>query len=151
MQGKRPALLIGYGPGATIILSCLLELHRRELGSRVHSAILISLPDSPSPLTWSAARSVVAHELVNCYSKHDWVLALNSRLYTLNHRVGGLRAVEVEGVRDVDCSDLINGHLEIREKVGQVLERVRSGEQAKESPETSELEQKVEQLKLEQT
>lgn len=92
----------------------------------------------------------MAKELVNCYSKHDWVLALNLRLYTLSHRVGGLRAVEVEGVRDVDCSDLIHGHLEIREKVGAILERVKSGEEGpREDRETKELEEKVEQVKLE--
>lgn len=76
VQGKRPAVLCGYGPGATIILHCLYELHRRELGSLVYSATLISLPDSPSTVSWSAARSVVAHELVNCYSTNDWTLAL---------------------------------------------------------------------------
>ena len=148
LQGKRPAVLIGYGPGATMILHCLLELHRRELGSLVYSATLISLPDSPSPVTWSAARSVVAHELVNCYSRNDWVLSLNSRLYTLNHRVGGLRAVEVEGVRDVNCSDLIEGHLDIRHKVSEVLARVKSGEEPQESFDTAALEEKAEQLKL---
>ncbi|ORY49736.1 hypothetical protein BCR35DRAFT_336077 [Leucosporidium creatinivorum] len=131
VQGKRPAVLIGYGPGATIILNCLLTLHARELGSLVYSATLISLPDSPSPVTWSAARSVVAHELINCYSVHDWTLALNARLYTLSNKVGGLRAVEVEGVRDVDVSDLVKGHLELRGKVGQILQRVKEGKGSK--------------------
>jgi hypothetical protein len=153
VQGKRPAILIGYGPGATIILNCLLTLHAREMGSLVYSATLISLPDSPSAVTWSAARSVVAHELINCYSVHDWVLALNSRLYTLSNRVGGLRAVEVEGVRDVDVSDLVKkGHLELRGKIEVILKRVKEGKGSKDEAKGDEaraMEKKLRETKLE--
>lgn len=151
MQGKRPAVLVGYGPGATIILNCLLTLHQRELGSLVYSATLISLPDSPSPVTWSAARSVIAHELVNCYSVHDYTLALNARLYTLSNKIGGLRAVEVEGVRDVDISDLLKGHLELRGKLGQILERVKEGKGSKDEAKGEEaraMEEKLRETKL---
>lgn len=89
-----PALLsspaqIGYGPGASLILSCLQHLHALELGHLVYDAVLVSLPDSPSAVAWAEARSVVAHELVNAYSANDWVLGIAARLYTLSTRIAG--------------------------------------------------------------
>lgn len=115
---------LGYGPGATIIFECLRELHKRQQGALVYSAILISLPSSPSTVSWASARSVVAHRLVNVYSTNDWVLAISARVYTLSAKVAGLRAVEALGVENVDCSDLVGGHLELRERIGEILERV---------------------------
>lgn len=94
----------------------------------MYSAILIALPEGPSAVRWAAVRSVVAHEVVNCYSDRDWVGAIAARLYTLSAKVAGLRAVGVEGVRDVDCSDLVGGHLELRGKVAAILERVQTSE-----------------------
>ncbi|SCV73581.1 BQ2448_7507 [Microbotryum intermedium] len=125
VQGTRPVRLMGYGPGATVLFRCLLELHKRSLGDLVYDVVLIGLPESPNRISWAAARSVVAHELVNAYSTNDWTLAIQARMYTLSNRVGGLTAVEVEGVRDVDVSDLVQGHLEMREKVDAILKRVR--------------------------
>ncbi|KAL8280678.1 hypothetical protein RQP46_007001 [Phenoliferia psychrophenolica] len=124
VQGSRPCILVGYGPGATIIFEALLELHRRKLGSLVFTAILISLPSSPNRVKWASARSVVAHRLVNCYSTNDWVLAISARLYTLSARVAGMQSVEAEGVENVDCSDLVAGHLELRGHITKILERV---------------------------
>lgn len=39
--------------------------------------------------------------------------------------------MEVEGVRDVDVSDFVKGHLELRGKVGQILQRVKEGKGSK--------------------
>ncbi|GAA5965962.1 hypothetical protein JCM21900_004707 [Sporobolomyces salmonicolor] len=124
VQGKRPAVLIGYGPGASLIFSCLIELHRRQLGHLVYSATLISLPEAPSRVAWASARSVVAHEMVNAYSKNDYVLAIAARLYTLSSRIAGLSPVKVEGITDLNVSDLIPGHLEIRQNLPEILDRV---------------------------
>ncbi|KAM0752155.1 DUF726-domain-containing protein [Meredithblackwellia eburnea MCA 4105] len=124
VQGSRPCNLIGYGPGATIIFEALLELHRRELGSLVYDAVLVALPSEPNAVKWASVRSVVAHRLVNCYSTNDWLLAINARLYSLAARVAGLRPVLAEGVENIDCSDLVGGHLELRGKMKEILERV---------------------------
>ncbi|GAA5984598.1 hypothetical protein JCM10908_003415 [Rhodotorula pacifica] len=126
VQGKRPVVLIGYGPGASLILACLEHLHSLGLSSLVYSAVLVSLPSSPSRATWARARSVVAHELINVWSGNDWVLGIAARLYTLSPSIAGIRPVKgVEGVSNIDVSDLVTrGHLEIRQKLGLILERV---------------------------
>lgn len=126
---------IGYGPGASLILSCLEHLHTLGLGAVVYRAVLISLPSSPSRAAWARARSVVAHELVNAWSANDWVLAIAARVYTLSPSIAGLRPVRVPAVEagsgvvdlvvNVDVSDLVTqGHLELRHKLPTILERV---------------------------
>ncbi|GAA5969927.1 hypothetical protein JCM3765_000371 [Sporobolomyces pararoseus] len=125
VQGKRPAVLVGYGPGASLIFSCLQELHRRKLGHLVYSATLISLPEAPSAVAWASARSVVAHEVINVYSKNDWVLAIAARLFTLSNKIAGLGPITVEGITNVDVSDVLQGHLEIRSQLPTILERVK--------------------------
>ncbi|GAA5944040.1 uncharacterized protein JCM15063_004295 [Sporobolomyces koalae] len=138
VHGKRPAVLVGYGPGASLIFSCLQELHRRELGHLVYSATLISLPEAPSAVAWANARSVIAHELVNVYSKNDWVLAVAARLFTLSSKIAGLGPINIDGLTNVDVSDLVQGHLEIRRKLPQILARVRERKDPKaQSPETA--------------
>ncbi|GAA6046661.1 hypothetical protein JCM3770_003102 [Rhodotorula araucariae] len=156
VQGKRPVVLIGYGPGASLIFACLQHLHKLQLGDLVYSAVLISLPDSPSPVAWAAARSVVAHELVNAYSAKDWVLGVAARLYTLSTRIAGLRPVRIEGVTDVNISDLLGAHMDLRHALPAILERVcgaggegRRGEQPLvDSASTVEAEQGVRALGL---
>ncbi|GJN93284.1 hypothetical protein Rhopal_006331-T1 [Rhodotorula paludigena] len=124
VQGKRPVVLIGYGPGASLILSTLQHLHALDLPNLVYSAVLVSLPDAPSPVAWAKARSVVAHELVNAWSGNDWVLGIAARLYTLNTRIAGLRPVRVLGITDVNISDLVGAHMDLRAALPAILDRV---------------------------
>ncbi|GAA5903984.1 hypothetical protein JCM8208_001750 [Rhodotorula glutinis] len=123
VQGKRPVVLIGYGPGASLIFSCLQHLHALGLGHLVYDAVLVSLPDSPSPAAWHEARSVVAHEVVNAYSANDWVLGIAARLYTLSTRIAGLRPVQIEGITDINISDLLGAHMDLRTALPRILER----------------------------
>ncbi|GAA5865152.1 hypothetical protein JCM3774_002150 [Rhodotorula dairenensis] len=127
VHGKRPVVLIGYGPGASLILSCLEHLHSLGLGSVVYRAVLISLPSSPSRTQWARARSVVTHELVNAWSANDWVLAIAARVYTLSPYIAGIRPVRdvPVDVVNVDVSDLVTkGHLELRQQLPAILQRV---------------------------
>ena len=45
-------------------------------------------------------------------------------MHSLSFRVCGLQTVGVEGVEEIDASDILEGHLEISGKMGQLLERV---------------------------
>lgn len=69
----------------------------------------------------------MSSHLINCYSKNDWVLGVAARVYEIELSKGGvagLRKVEVAGVTDCDVSDILGGHLEIRDKIGEILSRV---------------------------
>lgn len=39
-------------------------------------------------------------------------------------KVAGMQAVQAEGIENIDCSDLVGGHLEIRGKLEEILDRV---------------------------
>jgi hypothetical protein len=97
----------------------------------VDSAFLISLPSAPTEREWSNCRRVVARRLVNAWSGKDFVLASVVRLHEIVTRavtlsngvhVAGLRRVEQPGVEDVDLSEVLEGHLDIQDKMGKILE-----------------------------
>lgn len=53
-----------------------------------------------------------------------------SRAVTLSNGafVAGLRAVKQPGVEDIDLSDVLDGHLDIQEKMGEILRVIRVDE-----------------------
>lgn len=120
-QGARPVQLVGHSLGAVTVLHALLTLASSpQAGARdlVDSAILISLPASPSPASWRAAKKAIGRRLVNAWSGRDFVLASVVRLHEVignavelrdGARVGGLSAVDVEGVENVDLSTVVDG------------------------------------------
>ena len=66
-------------------MSCLLELHQRNISGVVFDAIMISLPAAPTPTEWLKMRQVTSRRLVNAYS---WVPSLidYTELPTLTRR-----------------------------------------------------------------
>ncbi|KZT60005.1 DUF726-domain-containing protein [Calocera cornea HHB12733] len=137
VQGERPVILIGYSLGALTVFQALQNLSKPSSTSvptpgapskpLVDTAILISMPISPSTSEWARARQSVSRRLVNGYSENDLVLAGIGRLgEVMGGRVGwsnmaGLKEVDREGVEDVDMKDVLGGHFEIRDKLPQIL------------------------------
>ncbi|GAA95367.1 hypothetical protein E5Q_02023.2 [Mixia osmundae IAM 14324] len=124
VQGARPTTLIGAGLGAVIVFRALIELHSRGLAHLLFDVILISAPLSPSPAEWAKARHVVSRRLVNAYSSNDYVLAIVVRLHSLvstqlTLRVAGLQPVGIDGVEDVNVSEIVGGHMELLSKLDQ--------------------------------
>jgi hypothetical protein len=70
----------------------------------------LSSPSSHSAQTsaWERARQVVAGRLINGYSERDYVLALLYRYEKWAVNVAGLKAIEVEGVENVNLSSTIS-------------------------------------------
>jgi len=123
-QGARPVQLVGHSLGALTALHALLALARSDRADAldlVDSAVLISLPASPSAEHWATARRAVGRRLVNGFSSRDFVLASVVRLHEVignavelrdGAHVAGLSAVTaVEGVENVDLSDVVDGTL----------------------------------------
>ncbi|KZO94694.1 DUF726-domain-containing protein [Calocera viscosa TUFC12733] len=137
VQGERPVILIGYSIGALTLFQALQNLSTPSRTSVptasapsnpiVDTAILISMPISPSTSEWARARQSVARRFVNAYSEHDLVLAGIGRLgEVMGGRVGwanmaGLKQVDREGVEDVDMKEILGGHFEIQDKLPQIL------------------------------
>lgn len=115
--------------GAITIFNALLQLAKRGVRDSVDEVILIGAPLSPTPAEWESVKTVVAGRMVNVYSRNDWVLAILVRLHSMvssrmSTSVAGLGSVEVEGVEEVDVSDIVSGHLELGQRLKDILERV---------------------------
>ena len=112
----------------------------REPASIVEDAVLLGLPNHLSLSSWKACRQVVAGRLVNCYSTNDLILSLmfqakrfsggtlNKGMGSLLKPVCGTCAVEVPGVENINCSDLIEGHQDYCLVTGKILKRIGFGE-----------------------
>jgi hypothetical protein len=140
-QGHRPVNLIGTSLGARTIYFCLLELARhakqqtsnkncagndqavQEDSSRptdpfsiVQNVIILGAPVAASQSDWKQARSVVNGTFVNGYAGRDWILGFLFRASVVGwSNIAGLQKLTVEGVENVDLSDVIDGHLSYRE------------------------------------
>jgi hypothetical protein len=94
----RPVTLVGYGMGARAIFHCLEHLSQAapDRGHGIiESAVLMGAPVGSAFKPWTAVRSVVAHRLVNCYSRSDWILALLYRSKALELSIAGLAPVHI--------------------------------------------------------
>ena len=122
--GTRPLSLVGYSLGSLVIFEALQHLASLPPGHTVgliEDVYLFGAPVSTDEGAWAAARRVVAGRLVNGYSTNDYVLAVLARASGANWGVAGLRAVEVQGVENVECKE-VDGHLKWRGLVGRCLQ-----------------------------
>jgi hypothetical protein len=98
----------------------------REPASIVEDAVLLGLPNHLSLSSWKACRQVVAGRLINCFSNKDLILSLMFQFKRLGLKpVCGTCPVNVNGVENVDISDLVQGHQDYCDVAGAILRRVR--------------------------
>ena len=68
---------------------------------------------------------MVSGRLVNVYSEHDYILAFLYRTSSIHLGVAGIQEVEdVNGVENVNVSELISGHLRYQYLVGSILQKI---------------------------
>ncbi|KAM5546710.1 transmembrane and coiled-coil domain-containing protein 4 [Rosa sericea] len=110
-HGNRPVTLVGFSLGARTIFKCLQCLaeteHDAELVERV---VLLGAPISIKGENWEAARKMVAGRFVNAYSTNDWMLGIAFRASLLSRGLAGLQPIDVQGIENVDVSDVIDAH-----------------------------------------
>lgn len=124
--GVRPVTLVGYSLGARVIYSCLRELARHGAYGLVQNAYLFGSPVVVKQDEYSHAKSVVPGRFVNGYATNDWILGYLFRATSGGiGRVAGLAAIDtVPGVENVDCTTLVNGHMDYRTAVPRLLRHV---------------------------
>ncbi|KAL6224528.1 hypothetical protein ACLB2K_003383 [Fragaria x ananassa] len=110
-HGNRPVTLVGFSLGARTIFKCLQCLaeteHDAELVERV---VLLGAPISIKDENWEAARKMVAGRFVNAYSTKDWMLGIAFRASLLSRGLAGIQPIDVQGIENVDVSDVIDAH-----------------------------------------
>lgn len=124
-QGLRPVTLVGYGIGARMIISCLKELGKKPDGAGagiIENAILLGASVPVDKDDWKSARQIVSGRLVNGFSENDWMLAIMYRYEGWALNCAGITRIEVDGVENIDLTDVISGHFEYKDKVATILD-----------------------------
>ncbi|KAK8710424.1 hypothetical protein V6N13_145748 [Hibiscus sabdariffa] len=110
-QGNRPVTLIGYSLGARVIFKCLQALSETEQHAElVERVVLLGAPVSIKGENWEAARKMVAGRFINAYSSNDWMLGVAFRASLLTQGLAGIQPVGVQGIENVNVTDVIEGH-----------------------------------------
>lgn len=124
--GTRPVTLVGYSLGARVIFSCLLELARRGAFGLVQNVYMFGSPIVVKQDEILKVRSVVPGRFVNGYHRNDWILGYLFRLTNGGiRRVAGLTKLEgIPGLENVDCSELVAGHMDYRRAMPRLLREV---------------------------
>ncbi|KAI8884986.1 DUF726-domain-containing protein [Backusella circina FSU 941] len=119
--GARPVTLVGFSLGARVIFYCLLELARVKAFGLVENVALFGTPVSVSDSKWRECTTVVSGRFINGYATNDWLLGFLFRTSTAGlGNIAGLHSLlDVGGKREgriqnLDCTDLIGGHLSYR-------------------------------------
>ncbi|CAI4218665.1 unnamed protein product [Parascedosporium putredinis] len=108
VQGERPVTLVGYSLGSRAIYTCLRTLAERRAFGLVDTVL----------------RSVVAGGIFNVYTSNDYILGFLYRAHSLQLGVAGLQPIQnIKGVRNVDLSGEVSGHLRYPDLVSQILVR----------------------------
>ena len=125
-MGVRPITLVGFSLGARLIYSCLMELAKRGVFGLIENVIILGSPIAVKVDQMALARSVVSGRFVNGYSKNDWILG-----YLFRATSGGLLSVagllpidNVFGVENIDCSELVDGHMAYRTAIPKILKKM---------------------------
>lgn len=125
VQGERPVTLIAYSLGSRVIYSCLNELAERQALGMVESVCLMGAPVPSDTATWRRIRAIVPGRIINVYSTKDYLLGILYRTSSLQYGVAGLQSIrDVQGIENVDVSDLVDGHTQYRFLVGSIMQKV---------------------------
>ena len=125
VQGTRSVTLVGFGLGARIIYSCLLQLAEQNAFGLVESAVFMGAPTPSEAPSWRRIRAVVSGRVVNVFSADDFMLGFLYRANSVQMGIAGVQKVEgVAGIENYDFTDMIKGHDKYRLLVGTILQRV---------------------------
>ncbi|CEI64091.1 putative membrane protein C6F6.13c [Fusarium venenatum] len=123
--GTRPITLVGFSIGARVVFSCLQELAKKGGVGIVQNVYMFGSPIVVSKEEYIKAKTVVSGRFLNAYSRSDWILGYLFRLTSGGiRRVAGLAPVEdCPFVENMDVTDLVNGHMDYRQKMPVLLMR----------------------------
>lgn len=125
VQGERPVTLVGYSLGARVIYACAQKLAERKAFGLIENIVLLGGACPSDAQDWRRVRSVVSGRVVNVFSKQDYILGFLYRTSSAQLGIAGLQPVlGVQGVQNVDVSELVDGHLQYRYLTGSVLKKI---------------------------
>ena len=129
VQGARPVTLVGFGLGARVIYSCMLQLADLNAFGLIESVVLMGAPTPSDAASWRRIRAVVSGRVVNTFSGDDFMLGFLYRASSAQMGIAGVQDIEgVAGVENFDLTDLVKSHDQYPQMVGTILQRVGFGD-----------------------
>lgn len=129
VQGARPVTLVGFGLGARVIYSCLLQLADLNAFGLVESVVLMGAPTPSDVASWRRIRAVVSGRVVNVFSGDDFMLGFLYRASSAQLGIAGVQEIEgVMGVENFDLTDFVESHDMYPDMVGTILQRIGFGD-----------------------
>ncbi|KAK7204451.1 hypothetical protein BZA70DRAFT_280788 [Myxozyma melibiosi] len=121
--GVRPITLVGFSLGARVIVSCLNELAKRNAVGIVQNVYIFGSPVVAKRDMMIMCSSMVSGRFVNGYSRKDWILGYLFRATSGGlGRIAGLAPIEeIYGIENMDCTELVEGHMGYREAMPRLL------------------------------
>jgi hypothetical protein len=125
VQGARPVTLVGYGLGARVIYSCLLQLAHLNAFGLIESVVFMGAATPSDAASWRRIRAVVSGRVVNVFSEDDFMLGFLYRASSVQMGIAGVQEIEgVAGIENFDFTEMIKGHDRYRHLVGTILQRI---------------------------
>ncbi|KAJ4271797.1 hypothetical protein NW762_000503 [Fusarium torreyae] len=123
--GTRPITLVGFSIGARVVFSCLQELSKKGAVGIIQNVYMFGSPIVVKKEEYLKAKTVISGRFVNAYNRSDWILGYLFRLTSGGiRRIAGLAPVEdCPFVENMDVTDLVNGHMDYRQKMPSLLIR----------------------------
>jgi hypothetical protein len=125
--GSRPVTLVGFSLGARVIFRALEDLAATGDCGVVHDVVLMGGAFNEDADRWRFARRAVAGRVVNAFSTRDLVLWALFRIAEFESDAAGIGPICVEGVENVDVTHLARGHLNYRNVMPVLLQRIGGG------------------------
>ena len=125
--------LVGFSLGCHVIKYCVKEISKiRGVRNMINNILFMGGATTISDKkNWkNILKNVVGGRIINCYSKHDFVLAKLFKL-CVNHTAIGTKPLIIKDennncniIENYDFSDLKLGHLDYRKNFGKILKRI---------------------------
>lgn len=125
--------LVGFSLGCQVIKYCIKEISKIKGARNMINNVLFlggatSISDKKN---WkNILKNVVGGRIINCYSKHDFILSKLFK-FCVDHTAIGTRELIIKDennsyniIENYDLSDLKLGHLSYRKKFGEIMKRI---------------------------
>jgi len=121
--GQNPVNLIAYSLGCRVTYHCLKELSRLSNGQPfIHNVLLMGGAAKNDSEKWRKALGCVCGRAINVYCEQDWILiGMYKPLMFLEPAPIGLGPIRLEKVENVNATSYVDGHLEFRNKLPEIL------------------------------
>jgi hypothetical protein len=131
LDGRKKVVLIGHSLGARVIFYTLSALSTKQ-SKKIKDVILLGgAIDRTNEQEWNQCANAVSGRIVNCWSKHDWILAgLYRTANAFSSEPIGLGAIQsnLSKIVNIDVSDIVTGHMDYKPNLDTILSRVREME-----------------------